>query len=97
MSKRSGSRPTETVDRRPTLAVFKFASCDGCQLSILNVEDQLLAVAGAVDIVNFPEASSRILPGPYDVGLVEGSVSIGLEPESFVHQGGVGVAHLVDL
>jgi sulfhydrogenase subunit delta len=59
----------------PTLAVFKFASCDGCQLSILDVEDQLLAVAGAVDIVNFPEASSRILPGPYDVGLVEGSVT----------------------
>lgn len=75
MTKQSNSRPTGVADRRPTLAVFKFASCDGCQLSILNVEDQLLAVAGAVDIVNFPEASSRILPGPYDVGLVEGSVT----------------------
>lgn len=67
--------PRPTSDPRPTLAVFKFASCDGCQLSILDVEDQLLAVATAVDIVNFPEASSRVLPGPYDVGLVEGSVT----------------------
>ena len=60
---------------KPTLAVFKLASCDGCQLSILDVEDLLLDVAGAVDIVNFPEASSRVLPGPYDVGLVEGSIT----------------------
>lgn len=60
---------------KPTLAVFKFASCDGCQLSILDVEDLLLQVAGAVDIVNFPEASSRVLPGPYDIGLVEGSIT----------------------
>lgn len=60
---------------RPTLAVFKFASCDGCQLSLLDAEDELLAVAGAVDIAFFPEASSRMLPGPYDVALVEGSIT----------------------
>lgn len=76
MSTRTDSRPkVGSPQRLPTLAVFKFASCDGCQLSILDVEDQLLAIAGAVDIVNFPEASSRMLPGPYDVGLVEGSVT----------------------
>lgn len=60
---------------RPKLAVFKFASCDGCQLSLLDAEDELLAVAGAVDIAFFPEASSRMLPGPYDVALVEGSIT----------------------
>jgi len=59
----------------PTLAVFKFASCDGCQLSILDAEDHLMAVAAAVDIVEFPEASSRREPGPYTIGLVEGSVT----------------------
>jgi sulfhydrogenase subunit delta len=59
----------------PTLAVFKFASCDGCQLSILDAEDHLMAIAGAIDIVEFPEASSRREPGPYTVGLVEGSVT----------------------
>ncbi len=61
--------------RKPKLAVFKFASCDGCQLSLLDCEDELLAVAGAVDIANFPEASRAVVKGPYDVSLVEGSVT----------------------
>jgi len=60
---------------KPRLAVFKFASCDGCQLSLLDCEDELLAVAELVDIVNFPEATRRMLPGPYDIALVEGSVT----------------------
>lgn len=60
---------------RPRLAVFKFASCDGCQLSLLSCEDELLAVAGQVDIVYFLEATSRIEPGPYDIALVEGSIT----------------------
>ena len=59
----------------PKLAVFKFASCDGCQLSLLDAEDQLLAVVGAVDIAYFPEATRAVLKGPYDIGLVEGSVT----------------------
>jgi len=61
--------------KKPKLAVFKFASCDGCQLSLLDAEDELLLIAGAVDIANFPEASRRVLPGPYDIGLVEGSIT----------------------
>jgi len=60
---------------RPRLAVFKFASCDGCQLSLLDAEDELLAVAGAVEIAYFPEARTQEIPGPYDVGLVEGSIT----------------------
>ena len=60
---------------RPTVAVFKFASCDGCQLSLLDAEDELLGVAQAVDIVYFPEATSIMGKGPYDIGLVEGSIT----------------------
>ncbi|QDU10742.1 oxidoreductase [Gimesia aquarii] len=60
---------------KPKLGVFKFASCDGCQLSLLDAEDQLLAVAEAVDIVHFPEASSRLESGPYDIALIEGSIT----------------------
>lgn len=60
---------------RPKLAVWKFASCDGCQLSLLDCEDELLAVAGEVEISNFVEASSRVEPGPYDLSLVEGSIT----------------------
>lgn len=60
---------------KPRVAVFKFASCDGCQLQLLNAEQALLGLAGAVDLAYFPEASSRQRPGPYDVALVEGSIT----------------------
>ena len=58
---------------KPKLAVWKFASCDGCQLTVLNLEDELLALAGAVDIAYFLEASSAAVEGPYDLSLVDGS------------------------
>ncbi len=61
--------------RTPTLAVGKFAWCDGCQLTLLDCEDDLLAVAGAVEIANFVEASRAVVKGPYDVSLVEGSIT----------------------
>ena len=61
--------------RKPKLAVWKFASCDGCQLSILDCEDELLSIANAVDIAYFPEASRVMAKGPYDISLVEGSVT----------------------
>jgi coenzyme F420-reducing hydrogenase gamma subunit len=60
---------------RPTLAVWKFASCDGCQLTLLNCEDELLALAGEIEIGYFPEATRAVVEGPYDVSLVEGSVT----------------------
>ncbi|WP_458685744.1 NADH-quinone oxidoreductase subunit B family protein [Nocardia tengchongensis] len=59
----------------PTLAVWKFTSCDGCQLTLLDCEDELLALTSRVHIAHFIEASSAVEPGPYDVSLVEGSVS----------------------
>jgi coenzyme F420-reducing hydrogenase gamma subunit len=59
----------------PSLAVWKFASCDGCQLTLLDCEDELLAVARSVQIAHFLEASSAVVEGPYDVSLVEGSVT----------------------
>jgi len=74
--KRKTAAPAKRTEApRPTVAVFKFASCDGCQLSLLDAEDDLLGVAEAVDIVYFPEATSIMLKGPYDVGLVEGSIT----------------------
>jgi len=60
---------------RPSLAVWKFASCDGCQLSLLDCEDELLALAGAVQIASFTEMSRATVAGPYDVSLVEGSIT----------------------
>lgn len=61
--------------KKPRVAVVKFASCDGCQLTLLAAEDELLAITRSIDIVYFLEASSHIEPGPYDVTLVEGSIT----------------------
>jgi sulfhydrogenase subunit delta len=59
----------------PKLAVWKFASCDGCQLSLLDCEDELLSLAETVKIANFREATRAVTKGPYDLSLVEGSVT----------------------
>jgi coenzyme F420-reducing hydrogenase gamma subunit len=59
----------------PKVAVWKFASCDGCQLTLLDCEDELLAVAGAIDFAYFLEASSTSVGGPYDLSIVEGSIT----------------------
>ena len=68
-------RGTSKSKAKPSLAVWKFASCDGCQLSILDCEDELLTVVGAVEIAYFLEATRHTRKGPYDVSLVEGSVT----------------------
>lgn len=70
---------------KPKLAVWKFASCDGCQLSILDCEDELLTIAGAVQIAHFPEASRAVMKGPYDVSLVEGSITTPHDAERIHH------------
>ncbi len=60
---------------KPKLAVYKLTSCSGCQLSFLNMETELTALAEAVEIARFALASDLIAPGPYDIAFVEGSVS----------------------
>jgi coenzyme F420-reducing hydrogenase gamma subunit len=70
-----------TSDARPKLAVHKFASCDGCQLALLSLEDELLSLVGEIEVAYFLEASSTTLAGPYDVALVEGSVTTAHDAE----------------
>lgn len=67
--------------RRPTLAVWKFASCDGCQLQLLSLDEHLLELAGQLDIAYFPEATRREVEGPYDLSLVEGSITTAADAE----------------
>lgn len=66
---------------RPKLAVWKFASCDGCQLTLLDCEDELLELTKTIDIVHFTEATSRTEPGPYDLSLVDGSITTAADAE----------------
>ena len=74
-----------TGARKPKLAVWKFASCDGCQLSLLDCEDELLAVADQVEVAHFLEASRETARGPYDLALVEGSITTSRDAER-IHQ-----------
>jgi coenzyme F420-reducing hydrogenase gamma subunit len=71
--------------RKPKLAVWKFASCDGCQLSLLDCEDELLAVTGELHMAYFPEASRALVKGPYDLSLVEGSITTPHDAERIMH------------
>lgn len=82
--------------KRPKLAVWKFASCDGCQLSLLDCEDELLAIADAVEIANFPEASRAVVAGPYDLSLVEGSITTANDRER-IHEIRGQSEHLVTI
>jgi coenzyme F420-reducing hydrogenase gamma subunit len=66
---------------KPKLAVWKFSSCDGCQLTLLDCEDELLALAGLVELAYFPEATRAEVAGPYDVSLVEGSITTAHDAE----------------
>ena len=71
----AGSETEKPKLARPKLAVWKFASCDGCQLSLLDCEDELLALADEIEIANFREASRAVVEGPYDLSLIEGSIT----------------------
>ena len=73
------------TSEKKKLAVWKFSSCDGCQLSLLDCEDQLLAIAERLDVAFFAEASSAVLPPPYDLSLVEGSIS-SLEQQDLIRE-----------
>jgi sulfhydrogenase subunit delta len=71
--------------KNPKLAVWKFSSCDGCQLSLLDCEDELIDLVGQLEIANYPEASRALVQGPYDLSLVEGSITTPHDAER-IHQ-----------
>ena len=76
-----GQGAVSAGDAKPKLAVWKFASCDGCQLSLLDCEDELLALTNEVEIAYFLEATSGTVDGPYDLSLVEGSITTAHDAE----------------
>lgn len=71
----ASEKSQQNTSQKPRIAIVKFASCDGCQLTLLDCEDELLALADRVHFAHFAEASSDLQPGPYDLTIVEGSVS----------------------
>ncbi|MET8451837.1 oxidoreductase [Streptomyces sp. NPDC005209] len=92
---RSTDRGAANTQLRPTLAVWKFASCDGCQLTLLDCEDELLGLTERVRVEHFLEMSGAEGPGggraelagrgPYDLSLVEGSITTAEDAERIQH------------
>ncbi|GHE13484.1 oxidoreductase [Streptomyces alanosinicus] len=92
---RAATEPGPATDPRPTLAVWKFASCDGCQLTLLDCEDELLGLTERVRIDHFLEMTpaegadgerARLAGrGPYDLSLVEGSITTAEDAERIQH------------
>ena len=90
------THPAASGTDRPRLAVWKFSSCDGCQLTLLDCEDELLPLTEVVDIAYFLEAGVADGEGPYDLSLVEGSISAPDEVERIQHVRDVS-RHLVTI
>ncbi len=65
---------------KPRAAFFSFSSCEGCQLVVLSIEEQLLELAKLIDIVSFREAMSE-KSNDYDIAFVEGSITMTSEIE----------------
>jgi coenzyme F420-reducing hydrogenase gamma subunit len=59
---------------KPKVAFFDFACCEGCQLQVANLEEDVIGVAGLVDIVEFREVLTGKAPG-YDIAFIEGSIT----------------------
>lgn len=61
---------------KPRLAIAGLTACSGCQLTLLNCEDELPEVASRFDLVYFPTAEScQETEAAFDAALVEGAVS----------------------
>lgn len=59
---------------RPKVAVFSFTSCEGCQLQILNLEEEFTTLLGQIDFVNFREMMSE-KGEDYQIAFIEGSIT----------------------
>ncbi|MEK7627577.1 MAG: cytochrome B, partial [Patescibacteria group bacterium] len=66
---------------KPKVAIFSMACCAGCALQIVNLEEKILDLVGAVDVVEWQEGLSEKSGGNYDIAIIEGSVITEKEAE----------------
>ena len=59
---------------KPKIAIFDFACCEGCQLQIVNLEEEILDLLGGADVVEWREAMSE-KSDEYDIAIIEGSIT----------------------
>jgi sulfhydrogenase subunit delta len=59
---------------RPRVAIFDFACCEGCQLQIVNLEEEILDLIDNLEVVEWREAMSE-QSREYDIAIIEGSIT----------------------
>ncbi len=57
---------------KPRVAFFDFAGCEGDQLQVANLEEELLTLIGQVEVVSFREVMKEHSDN-YDIAFIEGS------------------------
>ncbi len=65
---------------KPRVAFFDFASCEGCQLQVINLEEEILDLIDVVEVVSFREAMKES-SDDYDIAFVEGSIMRPMDEE----------------
>lgn len=62
------------MNQKPKVAFFDFACCEGCQLQIANLEEDIIGLANLVEVVEFREVLTVKAP-EYDIAFIEGSIT----------------------
>jgi sulfhydrogenase subunit delta len=60
---------------KPKIGLFSLTCCEGCEIAILDLEDELLDFTDKFEILNFRLAQEKQVDGPYDIAFIEGSIS----------------------
>ncbi|MDH7517546.1 MAG: hypothetical protein QHH19_04300 [Candidatus Thermoplasmatota archaeon] len=68
------------MKQKTRVAVFDFADCEGCELQIANLEEEILDLIEIVDIVSFREVMKEHSDN-YDIAIVEGSIMRPMDEE----------------
>jgi len=61
--------------KKPKVGIFDFACCEGCQLQIANMGEDVLAVLGSIDVLEWREVMSEKWGKKLDIAIIEGSIT----------------------
>ncbi len=61
--------------KKVRLATVWFDGCAGCHMSLVDIDEAIISVAGRVDVVYGPLVDAQEFPKAVDVTLIEGAIS----------------------
>jgi len=59
---------------KPRVGIFDFAGCEGCELQIVNLEEDLVGLLEHVDVVSWREAMKEH-SDEYDIAIIDGGIT----------------------